>query len=131
MALAACLNKHETALRADLQQTYGINLDDALNGTCSVVHLAALVEGLPPDARIRVIENDDAAWTLEKILLADIRNHLAMILWALGGGKNRPKPALIGASWMRSDGTQKLEAQVMTIDELMAELAKPRGGENG
>ena len=131
MALAACLNDHEGALRADLQQTYGINLDDALNGACSVVHLAALVDGLPPDARIRVIANDDAAWTLETILLADIRNHLAMILWALGSGKNRPKPALIGASWMRSDGTQKLEAQVMTIDELMAELAKPRGGENG
>ena len=86
------------------------------------------VEGLPPDARIRVIANDDAAWTLEKILLADIRNHLAMILWALGSGKNRPKPALIGASWMRSDGRQKLEAQVMTVDELMTELRKPRRG---
>ena len=115
-------------MRADLQQTYGINLDDALNGACTVVHLAALVEGLPPDARIRVIANDDAEWTLDRVLLADIRNHLAMILWALGSSKNRPKPALIGASWMRDNGKQKLEAQVMTIEELMTELAKPRGG---
>ena len=83
---------------------------------------------MPPDARIRVIENDDAVWTLERVLLADIRNHLAMILWALGSGKNRPKPALIGASWMRSDNTSKLDAQVMTVDELMTELRKPRRG---
>lgn len=118
-------------MRADLQQHYGINLDNALNGACSIVHLAALVENLPQSARIFATSDEDKAWTMESILLADVRNHLAMILWALGGGKNKPKPALIGPSWMRKDGTRKLEAKIMTIDELMAELNKPRGGENG
>ena len=118
-------------MRADLQQHYGINLDDALNGACSIVHLAALVENLPPVARVFAASDEDIAWTLEAILLADVRNHLAMILWALGGGKNKPKPSLIGPSWMRKDGTRKLDAQVMTIEELMTELSKPRGGENG
>lgn len=118
-------------MRADLQQYYGINLDDALGGACSVVHLSALVENLPQDARIFAKPGEDAAWTLEAILLADVRNHLAMILWVLGGGKNKPKPQLVGPSWMRKDNTRKLDAQVMTIEELMTELAKPRGGENG
>lgn len=118
-------------MRADLQQYYGINLDDALDGACSIVHLAALVENLPQTARIFAASREDESWTLEAILLADARNHLALILWALGGGKNKPKPQLIGPSWMRKDNTRKLDAQVMTVEELMTELAKPRGGENG
>ena len=118
-------------MRADLQQYYGINLDDALGGACSIVHLAALVENLPQTARIFAESHEDEVWTLEAILLADVRNHLAMILWAIGGGKNKPKPTMIGPSWMRKDNTRKLDAQVMTVEELMTELAKPRGGENG
>jgi len=106
-------------------------LDDALGGACSAVHLAALAANLPPTARIFAPSGEDAMWTLETILLADARNHLAMILWALGGGKGKPKPQLVGPSWMRGDNRRKLDAQVLTVDELMVELSKPRGGGNG
>lgn len=106
-------------------------MDDALGGACSAVQLAALAEGLPPTARIFAASDEDLLWTPERILIADARNHLAMLLWAIGGGKNAQKPQLIGPSWMRTDGSRKLDARVMTADELMAELSKPRGGGNG
>lgn len=73
-------------------------------------------------------DGDDTAWTLEAILLADVRNMLAMFIWSLGNPKKRgAKPSLIGPSWMRKDNTRRLDTQVMTIDELMNELGKPRG----
>lgn len=106
-------------------------MDDALNGACSAVHLTALAEGLPPTARIFAASDEDLLWTSDRIMLADVRNHLAMILWTLGGGKGKPKPQLVGPSWMRGDNRRKLDARVMTADELMLELSKPRGGGNG
>lgn len=124
------LDRCEGALRADLQRYYGINLDDALGGACSIVHLAALANNLPQESASNVALNPDAAWTLEATVLADLRNHLAMLMWGMDDKKRRGrKPKRIGPSWMTKETMRKLEARTMTIDALMKELSKPRGGE--
>lgn len=117
---------HEDELRADLQQTYGIDLDKAMGGEHSAAHIAALTAQLPAGARIRVCESPDDRWTSELCLLALIANQLNMLLYMLGAKKGDKKPALIGPSWMTGARSNKVDAQVMTIEQLRAELAKPR-----
>lgn len=127
MRLVACLSGNEDALRADLQRYYGIDLDHAMMGAHTPRHIAALVDNLPPEARIHVTENIDNEWTLEHVILCDLRNILAMLTWGMSDRKKRgSRPQLIGPSWMTRKGTRKLSAKVMTIDDLMRELSKPR-----
>lgn len=113
-------------MRADLQQTYGIDLDKAMGGEHSAAHIAALTAQLPAGARIRVCESPDDRWTSELCLLAMLANQLNMLLYMFGAKKGDKKPALIGPSWMTGARSNKVDAQVMTIEQLRAELAKPR-----
>jgi hypothetical protein len=127
MRLVACLCESEDALRADLQRYYGIDLDHAMNGAHTPRHIAALVNHLPPEARIYAAEEVDNEWTLEHVLLADIRNIFSTFVWGMSDKKKRgARPPLIGPSWMTKKSGRKLAAQVMTVDDLMRELSKPR-----
>lgn len=119
---------YEVAARADLQQFYGIDLDHAKRGDHTPLHIAALMEKLPPKSRVLYEINHDSYWELNDILAATMINHFRMFMWSMGGGKGA-KPDNIGASFMKRESpARKLDAMVMPIDELIAELSKPRKG---
>lgn len=121
------LSEREGALRADLQRYYGIDLDHAMAGEHTAAHVAALVDNLPRDARVFSEGDPDAEWTLADVILADIRNIIIGYVWGMQDPKKRgPEPKRLGPSWMTRDKTRKLDARVMTVDELEAELSKPR-----
>jgi hypothetical protein len=125
--LAGALDENPDCLRADLQRYYGIDLDRAMAGAHTAAHVAALVACLPSDAALFRAGNPDAVWTLEATLLAVLHNDLAGLMWGLSDKRKRgarPKP--IGPSWLTGRGSRKLPARVLTADELMAELSKPR-----
>ena len=125
--LAAAIKLHEDETRADLQRVYGIDLDHARSGAHSARHIAALVSCLPSDSMLSKANSDDAQWTLEACVLADISNLLAGLIWGMGDPKKRGnirKP--IGPSWMTRGNDKTLDARVLSIDELMEELRKPR-----
>lgn len=128
MALVAAWRLYPDALRADLQRYYNIDIDKAMSGEHSAEHIAALVAFLPSDASVFVAVNPDAAWTKEVIILADIRNMFASFIHGMSDKRKRGKaPIPIGPSWMVKGATRKLETRLLDIDELMAELSKPRG----
>lgn len=126
MVLADALGRHPDELRADLQRHYGIDLDQAMAGGHSAAHVGALLANLPRDAALFQAVDDDAMWTLEAILLAEVRNGIQGLMYMLADPATRGAPPTpIGPSWMRNTG-RTLEAMVMPVDELMAELSKPR-----
>lgn len=125
--LAAAWMAHPCELRADLQRFYSIDIDHAMEGEHSAEHVAALVACLPTDSLTFRAENADASWTRDQIILAEIRNILANFVWSFGDPKRRgPRPKSIGPSWMAREGMKSLESRAMTIEELEAELSKPR-----
>lgn len=84
---------------------------------------------MPSDCRIMRAESPDAAWTLRDTLLAAIANALHGLMWGMSDPKRRgPKPKPIGPSWMSRGRVRSLPARLLPIDELMAELSKPRRG---
>ena len=126
MLLAYVLANREDELRADLQQYYSIDLDHAMAGGHTANHIAALVAQMPAGARIRICENDDERWTLETAMLAAIFNQINALIYMFGAKKGDKKPALVGPSWMVDSRKNKVDAMVMTVDELREVLAKPR-----
>lgn len=95
MALATVEIKYPDELRADMQQTYGLNLD-GMGVDYSFSHAACLVSQLPSSSRIsRTIypEND---WSDETHFLAAIEYDLRVLIWqnTKDGqkGRNKPKP---------------------------------------
>lgn len=129
MVLATELALHEDELRADLQQHYGIDLDGAMCGRHTAPHVAALVVQLPQDARLRVAEDADSTWTLDACLTAMLVNALHMLMYGMADRKRRGSPPeAVGPSWMRGRrNSSTLEARVLSVDELMEILNKPRG----
>lgn len=127
MALAEVMRRHPTELRADLQRFFGVDIDRAMAGEHSAGHVAALVACLPSDSSTLRAENPDAAWTLESVLLAVIHNDLSALMWGMSDPKRRgPKPKRVGPSWMTAEEKRSLDTRVLSIDELMEELRKPR-----
>ena len=111
-------------MRADLQRFYGIDWDRREEHTPE--HIASLVAHLPQDSAIHRAYDEDAQWTLDRVLLATIANSLNMLMWGMSDSKKRgPRPDMIGPSWMRLK-TRKLEAQAMPIEELMEKLSQAR-----
>lgn len=113
-----------------MQQLYGIDVERALlNGEHSLLHISALAAQLPPDSRIGRAADPDNAYTLEAVYGAACFNVLNAIAYGLGGKGEKPKPA--GPKWMREPRGRKLAAQVMSIDDLEAALARfeARGNE--
>ena len=129
MTLASEWAAHEDELRADLQQWYGVDLDAAEAGGHTAEHVAALVAQLPSDARLRVAGDSDNVWTLEACLMAMVLNALHMLLYGMSDRKRRGAPPdAVGPSWMRRRPNRRtLDARVLTVDELMETLSKPRG----
>lgn len=128
MALASVIAENESMLRADLQQFFGIDLDRAMDGEHSANHIAQLIECLPQESRLSHSVNKDTQWSLTDVLLAVLINNFRMFVYGMSDPKKRgQKPELIGPSWMT---TQKktLPARVLPINELLAELNKPRRG---
>ncbi len=126
-ALVSEYLEHEDELRADLQETYGIDLDRAMSGEHTARHIAALTVQLPPNARVRVCTDKDAVWTLSDVINVSILNNFRMYMWAMGDPKKRGNPPeIIGASWMKKANTRSLPARVLSVDKLLEELNKPR-----
>ena len=127
MALASVISSHESELRADLQQYYGIDLDVAANGNHSAHHIAALVSQLPRESRLRRIYNSDDMWSLTDVLLALLVNDFRSFGYGMSDPKKRgQRPEPIGPSYMTNSKKKTLPARVMPIDELVQELSKPR-----
>lgn len=113
-------------LRADLQQFFSIDLDEAMSGRHSVNHIAALVAHMPQQARLVNSVNADMKWTLNDVLIASLLNNFRMFVWGMSDPKKRgAKPELIGPSYMTKQ-KRTLPARVLSINELMTELNKPR-----
>lgn len=118
---------HEDELRADLQETYGIDLDHAMAGQHTPAHIGALVAQLPPDARLRVAGDPDASWGLRDVILVQLLNDFRTFVWGMSDRKRRgQQPQPIGPGWLTRRGRKSLPARVLPIDELMSELGKPR-----
>ena len=129
MALASVMAESEAPLRADLQQYFGIDLDRAMGGEHSANHIALLVTQLPQEARLVHQFNDDAKWTLTDVLMAVLINNFRMFVYGMSDPKKRgQKPELIGPSYITEQEKKTLPARVLPINELMAELSKPRRG---
>lgn len=121
------MRQHEGELRADLQEHYGIDLDHAMAGAHSPHHIAELCAHLPQQSRLMAIHDPDARWSLTDALLATIANALHNLMWGMSDKKKRGRrPKAIGPSWMQSEDTKSLPTRVVTIDQLMEELSKPR-----
>jgi hypothetical protein len=119
---------HEEQLRADLQQYYSIDMDDAMRGAHSVHHISCLLVQLPPDARIRTVTDPDSYWTLNDTLLASVLNSVNSLIYGMSDKQKRGrKPDLIGPSWMRRKQMHSLPARALPVDELKRILSKPRG----
>lgn len=127
MVLAAHWRKRPDELRADLQEHYGIDIDHAMAGRHTAAHVAALTAQLPLHARVNVAQEPDARWQQPDVLLATLVNQLAVLMWGMSDPKKRGKrPQPIGPSYMTREQMRSLPARVLTIDELMEELEKPR-----
>ena len=101
-------------------------------GEHSPVQVAACAANLPHGSAVLREIDPDSEWTIGDVLDALLLNHIRMLAYALGGGKGE-KPETIGPSWMRGKAEErKADAMVMTVDQLMEELSRPRKGvENG
>ena len=124
MALVAAF-RTEDALRADLQEYYGVDIDHAMAGAHTARHVGALVSQLPDTSRIAMGDGEDSAWTPDRTLMAGIMNILQYWRYGMADPRKRgSKPDVIGPSWMKPRST--LPARVLSVDELLKELQLPR-----
>lgn len=127
VSLVAEYTAHEDELRADLQETYGIDIDRAIAGEHTARHIAALVVQLPPNARCRVAANRDNVWTLSDVVNVSTLNALRVFMWSFGDPKKRGQmPQVIGPKWMVDANKRTLPARALPVDELMEVLSRPR-----
>ena len=131
MLLAQLICERPDELRADLMETYGICMDEAMEGRYTAAFVASLCEQLPPSCRWRVSYEPDAWWDGDRVLMANILNNLRGLIWGMSDKRRRgPEPKPVGPSWMR--GQRKMGAVAMGAEELMRVLARPRkGGDDG
>jgi hypothetical protein len=108
------------ALRADLQQYYGIDIDAAMAGRHSAAHVAALVAGLPRGARLWATVEPDSAWTLEATVTAYVANILLRVFGKEGHGWIGPR-----AIQPKQDEQTNIGVE-MDAAELMDYLSRPR-----
>ena len=129
-SLAAVWNAYPDELRADIQEHYGIDLDHAAAGAHSASHVAVLCEQLPRRSRTARAMDPDCEWGLRETLLATAVNHMAYWRWGMADRRSRgAPPQLVGPSWVADSNrrTASLPSRVITIDQLMDELGRPRG----
>lgn len=108
-------------------EVYGLNLWAAMDSGVEPGFVAALSVQLPPGCRWRVAEDPDAWWTGDRLLAAAQLNELRGLIWGMADRKKRgPAPKPIGPSSLAAKGTRKLAALVMSRDELLEALSRPR-----
>jgi hypothetical protein len=117
-------------LRADFQQTYGLDLD-GMGVDYSIAHAACLAAQLPPGARIWRGTPDE--WDANTYLLVRIEHALRVIAWQSTEDaqkrRNYPKPIDTPAS--RAQLEQKVarsRANRAMVDAVLAGK-RPQGGE--
>lgn len=121
------MSESPDALRADLQRVYGVDIDRAMAGEHSAEHVSALAAYLPSDSCVYKARSEDARWSLDSTLLAALLNSLNALIYGFGDPKKRGSaPKLIGPSYMTKGNGRTLDASVMTADELLGILSKPR-----
>ena len=125
--LVAEYRAHESKLRADFQQYYGIDFDNARAGEHTAWHMACLLVELPTDARIRISENADAIWTFDNILTATLINSFSYFRYNMADPKRRGNPPdLLGPSWLTEKDKKSLPTRSMPANELLRILSLPR-----
>lgn len=128
MLLAQLICERPDELRADLMETYGIDLDEAMEGAHSAPFVASLAMQLPQDCRWRVSYDGDMWWTGDRMLLAALANALNGLIWGLSDKRKRGMPPRqVGPSWATDRG-RKAPAMAMDRDRLVELLSRPRDG---
>lgn len=126
MLLAQLMWERPDELRADLMGCYGVCLDAAMEGAYQPAFVAALVVQMPTSCRWRVSYDEDAWWDGDRMLMAAIANSLRGLVWGMSDRDRRgPAPTPIGPRSAR-EGGRRVRALVMTREQLVAELRKPR-----
>jgi len=99
-----------------------------MRGAHTAAHVAALAAHMPQgESALYAALDPDAGWTRTDILLALLVNHFTMMRYGMADRRSRgPQPKMVGPSWMTRGKMRKLTARTMGVDELMAELRKPR-----
>lgn len=118
--------ENESAVRADFQQFYNLNIE-RMGRDFSTLHAADLLVELPQESRIHALYLDNGAWTLDRTLAAMAVNALNVLVWqrTKDGQKNRNRPTMVGP-FKDVRGDRNLGGAAMTIGELDAVLALPR-----
>lgn len=107
-------------------ETYGVCLDEAMEGRFGAPFVASLAMQLPQDARWRVSYDPDAWWTGDRMLQAALVNAFSALLWGMGDKKRRgPRPKPVGPSWAIDKG-RTVPATTMSKERLLELLALPR-----
>lgn len=89
-------------------------------------HIAELVRFLPQDSALYATVDEDAAWDMDRTLLAMIYNSLNLLMWGMSDKNKRgAKPEMILPKRMKRK-SRTIDAQVMPISQLMEILARER-----
>lgn len=95
MALAEVETRYPDELRADFQQTYGLNID-GMGEDYSFAHAAVLMSQLPSDSRLARKLDPDSEWSQDTFFLAAIEYDLRVLAWQntkdAQKGRGAPKP---------------------------------------
>lgn len=117
-------------LRADFQQTYGLNID-GMGVDYSIAHAACLAAQLPPGARVWRGTADE--WPTDTYMLDRMEHMLRVLAWQqtedAAKRRNYPKPIETPAS--RAQLERKVQRSLANRAMVDAVLAKkrPQGGE--
>lgn len=107
-------------------ETYGVCLDEAMEGRYTAPFVASLAMQLPQSCRWRVSYEPDAWWTGDRVLMASVLNALNSLIWGMGDKKKRGRrPRLIGPKWATQKG-RSVPALVMGKEKLLELLSRPR-----
>ena len=124
--LAQLICERPDEIRADLMETYGICLEEAMEGSYSAPFVASLCEQLPSDCRWRASYEPDAWWTGDRLLLAALVNALNGLVWGMSDRKRRgARPRLIGPKWATRRG-RSVPTLAFSKERLMELLSRPR-----
>ena len=105
-------------------ETYGVCLDEATEGRYEATFVASLTEQLPRGCRWRCAYDPDMWWDDDRLLMAALVNNLRGLIWGLADKSKRgPEPEQIGPAWAKG---RRSVGVAMGVEELMAELRKPR-----
>lgn len=83
-----------------------------------------LIEHLPAEsATVRAARGEDAAWSLECLLLAGIHDVLAAANWQRAGNNNAPRPKPIPRPGVKPAGERRL-GRAQPVSAIRARLAR-------